>query len=106
MSPSKVSNISFDSFSNIVDGKPRGADKQHQGVNPANGQKLWDVPIATQQDVDDAVKGAQKAFESWRFVPLEKRKEYLQKFCDLYMSYNKEFVDLMVQETGKPVRRP
>lgn len=105
MSPSKVSTISFDSFSNIVNGKPRGADKHHQGVNPVNGQKSWDVPIATQQDVDDAVDAAQKAFESWRFVPIEKRKEMLQKFSDLYMSYADEFTDLLIQETGKPVSR-
>lgn len=104
MSPSKVSNISFTSFSNIVDGKPRSSDKFHQGVNPVNGQKLWDVPIATQQDVDDAVASAEKAFESWSQVPIEKRKESLQKYCDLYSSYSEEMTDLLVQETGKPVR--
>ncbi|GAB7351735.1 hypothetical protein MBLNU459_g2320t1 [Dothideomycetes sp. NU459] len=102
MSPSKVSNISFDSFSNIVDGKPRGAKTQHNGINPVNGEKLWDVPIATQQDVDDAVASATKAFKTWRHTPIEKRKECLQKFCDLYMSYNDEFIDLLSKETGKP----
>lgn len=104
MSPSKTTPFDFESFSNIVDGKSRSSDKFHQGVNPVNGQKLWDVPIATQQDVDDAVASAEKAFASWSQVPFEKRKEYLQKYCDLYMSYNDEFTDLLVKETGKPVR--
>lgn len=103
MSPSKVSNISFDTFSNTVDGKPRGAKTHHQGIDPATGEKLWDVPIATKQDVDDAVASAEKAFKSWSQESLEKRKEYLQKYCDLYMSYNEEFIDLLCKEAGKPV---
>lgn len=103
MSPSKVSTISFTSFSNIVDGKPRGADKQHKGINPVNGEELWEVPIATKQDVDDAVASASKAFQSWSQVPIETRKEKIQKFCDLFSNYNEEFTDLLIKETGKPV---
>jgi acyl-CoA reductase-like NAD-dependent aldehyde dehydrogenase len=38
-------------------------------ADPATGEKLWDVPIANQQDVDDAVVSAQKAFEKWSQVP-------------------------------------
>ena len=104
MSPSKVSNITFDSFSNIVDGKPRSGKSSHQGINPVTGEKLWDVPVASQQDVDDAVASAGKAFKSWSRESVDKRKEYLQKYCDLYMSYNDEFTDLLCKETGKPVR--
>lgn len=35
-------------------------------------------------------------------TPLEKRKEYLNKFVDLYEGYEKELADLMCKETGKP----
>lgn len=103
MSPSKVNTIRFDEFYNIVDNKPRSAKEKHQGVNPSTGEKLWDVPIGTQQDVDDAVIAAQKAFETFRYTPVEKRKEYLRKFKDAYLSYVDEMTDLMCQETGKPV---
>ena len=34
MAPSKVHEISFTSFDNIVDGKPRSAKNFHQGINP------------------------------------------------------------------------
>lgn len=103
MSPSKVSTITWDSFHNTVDGQPRGGKSKHRGVNPATGEELWEVPIGTQQDVDDAVKSAQNAFESWSQVPLEKRKDMLKKYCDLYMSHAEEMIDLLCQETGKPV---
>ncbi len=106
MSPSKVSTIKWDEFSNIVDGKPRGGKEKHYGTNPATGEKLWSVPIGNQQDVDDAVVSAQKAFESWRDVPIEKRKEMLQKFKDLYMQHVDDVIELLKPETGKPVRYP
>ncbi|KAK4987349.1 hypothetical protein LTR50_004684 [Elasticomyces elasticus] len=102
MSPSKVSNISWDSFSNIVDGKPRGASSHNNGINPATGEKLWDVPIGTQDDLNDAVDAAQKAFVSWSQVPMDERKEMIRKFIDLYTSYEKELTDLLCAETGKP----
>lgn len=104
MSPSKVSTIAWDTFHNIVDGKQRDGKAKHHGVNPATGEQLWPVPIGTQQDVDDAVDAAQKAFESWSQVPLEKRKSLIEKFKDHYMTYNDDMIDLMCQETGKPVR--
>jgi len=103
MSPSKVSTITWDSFHNTVDGKPRNSKEKHRGVNPATGEELWEVPIANQQDVDDAVVSAQKAFESWSQVPMEKRKEQIGKFKEHYLSYVDEMTDLLCAETGKPV---
>ncbi|KAK4555962.1 hypothetical protein LTR86_007182 [Recurvomyces mirabilis] len=102
MSPSKVSSITWDSFHNTVDGKPRGGKEKHRGVNPATGEELWEVPIANQQDVDDAVVSAQKAFESWSQVPMEKRKEQITKFKEHYLNYVDEMTDLLCEETGKP----
>jgi hypothetical protein len=92
-----------DSFHNTVDGQPRSSKNKHRGINPATGEELWEVPIGNQQDVDDAVVSAQKAFETWSQTPLEKRKETLSKFRDHYMSYADEMVDLLCAETGKPV---
>lgn len=102
MSPSKVSTIQWDSFHNTVDGQPRGGKEKHRGTNPATGELLWEVPIGNQQDVDDAVASAQKAFETWSQTPLAQRKEKLQKFRDHYLAYADEMIELMMQETGKP----
>jgi acyl-CoA reductase-like NAD-dependent aldehyde dehydrogenase len=102
MSPSKVSTISFTEFYNIIDGNQRSGKSQHHGINPSTSEELWGVPIGGQQDVDDAVASAEKAFQKYRFVPFEKRKELLQKFCDAYMSHADEMIDLLCKETGKP----
>ncbi|KAK3080533.1 hypothetical protein LTS18_000478, partial [Coniosporium uncinatum] len=95
MSPSKVSNIEFDKFYNIVDGKQRSAKSNHQGINPATAEPLWDVPIATQQDVDDAVDAAEKAFQKWKREPIEKRKEAMTKFGDLFQQHSEDFLKLL-----------
>lgn len=104
MSPSKVSTIVWDKYYNIVDGKQRGSSEIHNSVNPSTGGKLWDCPIASKQDLEDAVAAAKRAFPSWSQTPVEKRKEMLNKFTDLYDSYKDEFINILGQENGKPVR--
>lgn len=43
--------------------------------NPANGEKLADVPAATPEDVDRAVRTAHQAFKDWRRLePLDRAK--------------------------------
>ena len=104
MSPGKISTLDFEKFYNIVDGKQRGSDKIHRGINPATGQELWDVPIGSEKDLDDAVAAAKKAFPAWRDTPIEQRKELLAKLTELYKAHTEEFISLLCKESGKPVR--
>lgn len=104
MSPGKVSTLDFEKFYNIIDGKQRGSDKIHHGINPATGQELWDVPIASEKDLNDAVASAKKAFPAWRDTPIEKRKEAIGKFSEAYQQHTDEFTTLLCKESGKPVR--
>jgi acyl-CoA reductase-like NAD-dependent aldehyde dehydrogenase len=102
MSPSKVSTLDFQKFHNIIDGQQRGSKQIHHGVNPATGEELWDVPIATEQDFNEAVAAAKRAFPAWRDTPVEKRKESLMKFADLFSQHTEEFTTLLCKESGKP----
>ncbi|KAF1835728.1 aldehyde dehydrogenase [Decorospora gaudefroyi] len=102
MSPGKISTLDFDKFYNIIDGKQRGSDQIHHGVNPTSGEKLWDVPIASEQDLNDAVAAAKKAFPAWRDTPIEKRKELLGQLAEAFQQHNDEFVTLLCKESGKP----
>ena len=104
MSPGKVSTIDFEKFYNIIDGKQRGSDKIHHGINPSTGQELWDVPIASEKDLNEAVAAAKKAFPAWRDTPIEKRKEVLGKLADSFSQHTDEFTNLLCKESGKPVR--
>lgn len=104
MSPGKVSTLDFEKFYNIVDGKQRGSDNIHHGINPSTGQELWDVPIASEKDLNDAVASAKKAFPAWKETPIAKRKELLGKLSELYQQHEDEFTTLLCKESGKPVR--
>lgn len=103
MSPSKVSTLEFETFYNIVDGQQRGSENIHHGVNPTTGKDLWDVPIGTEKDLNDAVAAGKKAFPAWRDTPVQKRKELLMKFADLFSQHAEEFTTLLCKESGKPV---
>ena len=70
-----MAQLSFLSFSNIVDGQKRGAQSSYHGINPATEEKLFDAPVATEADLNDAVESAERAFPSWAEVPFEKRCE-------------------------------
>jgi acyl-CoA reductase-like NAD-dependent aldehyde dehydrogenase len=103
MSPSKISTLEFEKFYNIVDGQQRGSDDIHHGINPATGKELWDIPIGTEKDLNDAVAAGKKAFPSWRDTPIQKRKEILLKFADAFSQHAEEFTTLLCKESGKPV---
>ncbi|KAF2401717.1 betaine aldehyde dehydrogenase 1 [Trichodelitschia bisporula] len=94
--------IDFETFYNIVDGQKRSASSFTNGVDPTTAEKLWDVPVATEQDVNDAVDAGNRAFKSWSKTPIEKRRELMNQFVDLYDAYTKEFTTLICKETGKP----
>jgi len=103
MSPLKVSILDFEKFYNIVDGKQRSSDQIHHGTNPSTGKELWDVPVASDKDLEDAIAAAKKAFPAWRNVGIEQRKESLGKLMDLYNRHSDEFTTLLCAESGKPV---
>lgn len=104
MSPGKVSTLDFEKFYNIVDGQQRGSEQIHHGLNPTTGQELWEVPIASEKDLNDAVASAKKAFPAWRDTPVEERKALLHKIIEVYQQHEEEFTTLLCKESGKPVR--
>ena len=63
---------------------------------------LWDVPVASKDDIEDAVAAANKAFPSWSKTSWDDRVQMLGKYKDLLTSYDQEFQVLLRRETGKP----
>lgn len=91
-------------FQNYIDGKwiDAKSGRTFENRNPAN----WDevvgtFPLSSKEDVDQAVKAARKAFESWRLVPAPKRGDILRKVGDLMTARKEEIARQMTQEMGK-----
>lgn len=96
--------ISFDSFWNTIDGQRRGSSRVSHGTDPATGKPLWDVPIASEQDVDEAVRAAQRAFPEWSATEYSTRVQLLNQFADAFLQLAPQFTALLQAETGRPVR--
>lgn len=73
--------------------------------HPATEEKIADVPRATAQDVDRAVKAARKAFEEgpWPKMDARDRGRLLTKLADLVEAHLPELAALESLDNGKPI---
>ncbi|KIY02424.1 uncharacterized protein Z520_02563 [Fonsecaea multimorphosa CBS 102226] len=102
MAPSRLDTIDFTTFSNIVNGEPRSSKTKYHGIDPTSKQPNWDVPVATSDDIEDAVAAANKAFAEWKTTTWEYRTERIARFKEALEAYQEEMTDLLLKETGKP----
>jgi betaine-aldehyde dehydrogenase len=73
-------------------------------TNPATGELLGTIPHATARDVDDVVAAAQAAFEDWRRLDPQQRRDALLALADLIQANSEELALLDVDDNGSPVR--
>lgn len=71
---------------------------------PADGGKLAECAQATEEDVDDAVKAAWKAFETWKWVPTSERAAILNKIADIIDENTEHLAMVESLDNGKPIR--
>src|SRR5437763_1793050 len=88
-------------FCNIIGGERRGSEKNHQVVDPRTEEPLWDVPLATASDLQDAVDSARKAFPSWSQTTWAERQVIIVRLADMIEQNDKELQDILIKETGK-----
>jgi betaine-aldehyde dehydrogenase len=89
---------------NMIDGKfaaPAGGEMEDI-VNPANGEVIARAPMSGQEDVDQAVKAARKAFETWSITTPAERSVLLLKLADGFEERAEEITDLETLDAGKP----
>ena len=72
-------------------------------TDPYSGQDWGQVPLATEQDVDRAVRAAHRAFEEgvWRRKPAAQRVAVLRRFADLIEANARDIGLTAVRENGK-----
>ena len=72
--------------------------------NPANHRVIAEVPRATEEDVDLAVRAAARAFESWKVVGARERGKALMKIADAMEVEVESIARLIASETGNAIR--
>ncbi len=70
-------------------------------TNPATQETLGQVPMATSQEVDLAVKAAATAFTTWKEVPTPERARLFLKYQHLLKENWDDLAKILAQENGK-----
>ena len=72
-------------------------------IDPALGETIAEVPLASPADLDEALGAADKGFVLWRATPVEQRAAVLRKTADLLRERADAIARLLTLEQGKPL---
>ncbi|QHS24416.1 aldehyde dehydrogenase family protein [Virgibacillus sp. MSP4-1] len=72
--------------------------------NPYSGEKIDDIALATEQELNEAIDDSYKAFhDTMKKMPAHERADILRKTADLLEERTEEFAQTVVKEAGKPI---
>ena len=86
----------------MIDGQLVDALTDLPVYNPATEQQIAQVPVATRDQLDDAVRAAQRAFPGWAATPLGERQGAVARMADVLEAHAEEVMALLTREQGKP----
>jgi len=72
-------------------------------VDPARGETIAEVPLATPADLDEALAAAERGFPLWRATAVEQRAAVLHKAATLLRERADAIAQLLTLEQGKPL---
>ena len=73
----------------------------HNVINPATGDVLAELPLATAGDLDEALEATAKGFADWRAVDVNERAGILHKVAGLIRERAETTAVLLTTEQGK-----
>lgn len=76
----------------------------HDVLNPATGEVVATVDLASADDVDRAVAAARRAFPAWARTAPSERSAILHRFASILAERADEFARVESSQTGKPMR--
>jgi 1-pyrroline-5-carboxylate dehydrogenase len=89
-------------YTNLIGGKEVRTDNKTHSYSPSNTNILIGIfQKAGKDGAEEAMQAALAAFETWKYVPAEKRASYLFKVADLIKKRRYEINAWMILESGK-----
>ena len=97
----------YESVDHWIDGKsaPPQSGEYFSTRNPLDDEVLAEAAAGSVEDVDKAVETAHQAFASFRATLPKERERILCKAAELLERDRNEFVDILVDEIGSPIRK-
>ena len=95
----------YSKFGQFIDGKwQQSSDKQtYEVINPANEEIIGHASKATKEDVEKALKSAQKGLEIWKNTSPWERSYIIRKIADKMREKQDVLAKWMTLEMGKPL---
>lgn len=84
-----------------INGQRVFAAETAQAINPATEQPICEFPLASREQLEQAVSAAQKAFSAWSVTPIGERQVMVAKLADLVEQRYEDFIKLLITEQGK-----
>ncbi|MCT8990752.1 NAD-dependent succinate-semialdehyde dehydrogenase [Chelativorans sp. SCAU2101] len=81
--------------------RPGRGSGDRRVVNPATGDELARLPIASAEDLNEALTSSERAFAAWRRVSALERSNILRKAAGIIRSRVDEFARTLTLEQGK-----
>ncbi|KAF4463659.1 aldehyde dehydrogenase [Fusarium albosuccineum] len=88
---------------NIINGEFVPTPTTRHSIDPSTEEPLYEVPVATKEQLDLAVKHARTAFKKWSQTTHEERSKLIVKFADAIEANHDELERLQTMEQGKPL---
>lgn len=91
----------------IINGQERNENNRDtlEVINPYNQEKVADVALAKEADLNEAVENSFETFHStMKEMSAHQRSDILRKAADLLEEKAEDFANTIVQEAGKPIK--
>lgn len=72
--------------------------------NPASGELVDTIPMATAEDMDEAMDASKAGQKKWAAIPLKEKEVIFERFYQLLEEHKKEIVGIHAMESGFSVR--
>jgi succinate-semialdehyde dehydrogenase/glutarate-semialdehyde dehydrogenase len=73
-------------------------------IDPATGETIGTVPLATAADLDRALAAAERGFAAWRRTPADKRAAVLMRAAGLIRERAAAIGEALTRDQGKPLK--
>lgn len=90
-------------YTMTIGGAPVAGNAQITVINPATGTAFATAPDCSRDELDQAVAAAQRAFKSWKNVPIAERQAMVRKAGAALAAHAEELARLFTREQGRPV---
>jgi acyl-CoA reductase-like NAD-dependent aldehyde dehydrogenase len=87
----------------LIGGRLVGSSKTMDVVNPANEELVATIPVATLDQLDEAVATARSAFTEWKKTTTAERRALLEKLAAAIEENAEELAQILTSEQGKTI---